>query len=139
MVQVVFPYDVLYPYAIEDLVGEAKKLPENTIHYSNWEIIDENGNKVRSFSESNYNDLNNFEFNVRLLNGQQINVNTSLIPSKSFSDFFISLNSNFFFFLANFYLFAYSSCKIIGIQFFISQQSSSIYYNSFFHEFKILV
>jgi len=75
------PDDILYPNAIENLIEEAKKLPENTILYSNWEIIDENGDNVRSFSESNYNDLNNFEFNVRLLDGQQINVNTSLVPS----------------------------------------------------------
>lgn len=74
------PDDILYPNAIEDLVNEAKKLSENTIVYSNWEIIDENGMKLRQFSESNYNDLESFEFNVRLLDDQHINVNTSLIP-----------------------------------------------------------
>ena len=36
---------------------------------------------MRSFSESNYNDLGKFEYNVRLLDGQQLNVNTTLIPS----------------------------------------------------------
>ena len=36
---------------------------------------------LRDFSESNYNDLSDFEYYVRLLDGQQINVNTSLIPS----------------------------------------------------------
>ncbi len=75
------PDDVLFPNAIEILVNEAKKLPENTIVYSNWEIIDENDKKLRSFSEQNYNDLKVFDFNVRLLDGQQINVNTTLIPS----------------------------------------------------------
>jgi len=79
------PDDVLYPEAIETLVNEAKKLSENTIVYSNWEIIDENNKKLREFSESNYNDLSKFEFNVRLLDGQQINVNTTLIPSSLFS------------------------------------------------------
>ena len=58
-----------------------KKMEENTILYSNWQMIDEKGNVLRDFYESNYNNLNNFEFNVRLLDGQQINVNTSLIPS----------------------------------------------------------
>lgn len=78
------PDDVLYPDAIETLVSEAKKLPENTIVYSNWEMIDENDKRLREFSESNYNDLDSFEFNIRLLDGQQINVNTTLIPSHLF-------------------------------------------------------
>jgi len=76
--------DILYPHAIEILVQEAKKLPENTIVYSNWEIIDEKDKKLGNFSESNYNNLGNFEFNVRLLDNQQINVNTTLIPSSLF-------------------------------------------------------
>jgi len=75
------PDDVLKKDAIEILVNEAKKLPEYTILYSNWEIIDEQNKKLRSFSESNYNNLKVFDFNVRLLDGQQINVNTTLIPS----------------------------------------------------------
>lgn len=78
------PDDVLYPNAIEILAEEAKKLPENTILYSNWDIIDENGEIIRNFHESNYNNLNNFEFNVRLLDGQQININTCLIPKSLF-------------------------------------------------------
>ena len=77
------PDDVMYSYTIETLVDEAKK-HSNTIVYSNWEIIDEKGNKLREFYESNYNELSNFEYNVRLLDGQQINVNTSLIPSSLF-------------------------------------------------------
>ena len=77
------PDDVMYSYAIETLVNSAKKYPNNII-YSNWEIIDEEGKKLRDFSESNYNELSNFEYNVRLLDGQQINVNTSLIPFSLF-------------------------------------------------------
>jgi len=78
------PDDVLEPQAIETLVNHAKKLSDNTIVYSNWEIIDQENNKLRDFSESNYNELGNFEFNVRLLDGQQINVNTTLIPASLF-------------------------------------------------------
>jgi len=74
------PDDILYPNAIEILVEEAKKLPENTILYSNWTIIDNKGKRLRDFYESNYNELSNFDYNVRLLDGQQINVNTTLIP-----------------------------------------------------------
>jgi glycosyltransferase involved in cell wall biosynthesis len=77
--------DVLYPNAIEILVNKAKKLPENIIVYSNWDIIDEHNRKLRVFSESNYNHLENFDFNIRLLDCQQINVNTTLIPSCLFS------------------------------------------------------
>lgn len=78
------PDDILYPNAIEILVNEAKKIPENTILYSNWEMITAKGKKMRDFCESNYNNLDYFEFNVRLLNGQQINVNTVLIPRSLF-------------------------------------------------------
>ena len=58
------PDDIMNPDTIETLVECAKKLPENTIIYSNWDIIDQNGKKLRSFSESNYNDLKFFEFNI---------------------------------------------------------------------------
>ena len=75
------PDDVLYPHAIEIQVNEAEKYPDNTIFYYNWDIIDENGKLLREFHESNYNELSKFEYNIRLLYGQQINVNTTLIPS----------------------------------------------------------
>jgi len=78
------PDDILNPKAIEILIEKAKKLPTNTIVYSNWEIIDETGNKLRDFKESDYNDLESFEFNVRLLDDQHINVNTSIIPKSIF-------------------------------------------------------
>ena len=78
------PDDVMYPHTIETLINSAKNVPPNTILYSNWEIIDEKGNNLRDFCESNYNELSNFEYNVRLLDGQQINVNTTLIPSSLF-------------------------------------------------------
>ena len=77
------PDDIMYTHTIETLVDTAKKYP-NTIVYSNWEIIDEDSKKLRDFQESNYNELSDFEYNVRLLDGQQINVNTSLIPSTLF-------------------------------------------------------
>lgn len=78
------PDDIMHYSLIENLVNEAKKLPENTIVYSNWEIIDEKGSKLRDFHESDYNNLKIFNFNVRLLDGQQINVNTTIIPSTLF-------------------------------------------------------
>ena len=74
------PDDVMYPNAIEILIDETKNHSGNTIFYSNWNIIDDAGNTLREFYESNYNELSEFDFNVRLLDGQQINVNTTLIP-----------------------------------------------------------
>ena len=74
------PDDLMYSNTIETLVNCAKKHPKSIV-YSNWKIIDEKGDELRDFSESNYNDLSDFEYYVRLLDGQQINVNTSLIPS----------------------------------------------------------
>lgn len=78
------PDDILYSSTIEKLVLTAKKLSENTIVYSNWDIIDDLDNKIRSFEESNHNNLSSEEFNVRLLDGQIINVNTTLIPVSLF-------------------------------------------------------
>ena len=75
------PDDILLPNSIEVSVKTSKMLPENTIVYSNWEIIDEKGKIIHNFLESNYNDLSSFDYNIRLLDGQQINVNTALIPS----------------------------------------------------------
>ena len=76
------PDDVMFTNTIETLVGEAKKQSHNTILYSNWNIIDATGNTLREFHESNYNEISDFDYNIRLLDGQQINVNTTLIPSQ---------------------------------------------------------
>ena len=81
------PDDVMYPNAIEILIDETKNHPGNTIFYSNWNIIDDTGNILREFHESNYNELSEFDFNVRLLDGQQINVNTTLIPATLFKKY----------------------------------------------------
>ena len=74
------PDDVMLPNTIETLVTEAKKYDNNTIIYSNWNIINDSGEPLREFQESDYNELSTFDFNIRLLDGQQINVNTTLIP-----------------------------------------------------------
>jgi glycosyltransferase involved in cell wall biosynthesis len=78
------PDDVMYSHTIQTLVDETKNNSSNTISYSNWEIIDENGKTLHKFQESNYNDLSIFDYTVRLLDGQLINVNTTLIPSHLF-------------------------------------------------------
>jgi len=75
------PDDVMHSNTIETLINEAKNHSDNIILYSNWNIIDDTGNTLREFHESNYNELSEFDFNLRLLDGQQINVNTTLIPA----------------------------------------------------------
>ena len=77
------PDDILRNDAIEKLVSKANS-SQNTIFYSNWDIIDEKNNVLRTFHEHNFNNLSIFDYNVRLLDGQQINVNTSLIPVSLF-------------------------------------------------------
>jgi len=79
------PDDIMLSNTIETLVNEAKKHSDNTIIYSNWEIIDEKGKKLRDFNESEYNDLSVFDYNIILMDGQQINVNTTLIPIEIFN------------------------------------------------------
>ena len=81
------PDDVMYSNTIETLIDETKNHSDNTIIYSNWNIIDDTGNTLREFHESNYNELSEFDFNVRLLDGQQINVNTTLIPATLFKKY----------------------------------------------------
>jgi glycosyltransferase involved in cell wall biosynthesis len=78
------PDDVMYPYTIETLIDEAKKYSDNAIIYSNWNIIDDTSNVLREFCESDYNYLSDFDYNIRLLDGQQININTTIIPSSLF-------------------------------------------------------
>ena len=75
------PDDVMHSNTIKTLIDEAKNHSDNIILYSNWNIIDDAGNTLREFHESNYNELSEFDFNLRLLDGQQINVNTTLIPA----------------------------------------------------------
>jgi len=75
------PDDVMHSNTIETLIDETKNHSDNIILYSNWNIIDDTGNTLREFHESNYNELSEFDFNLRLLDGQQINVNTTLIPA----------------------------------------------------------
>jgi len=78
------PDDILVPNAVEALVSRSGHLPENSIVYSNWDIMDESGARVRPFRESNFNGLTGFEFNVRLLDGQRVNINTALFPHSLF-------------------------------------------------------
>ena len=45
------PDDVMCPRTVEILVSEIKKFPDNTIIYSNWNIIGESGTFLRKFND----------------------------------------------------------------------------------------
>jgi len=81
--------DVLYPNSIEELIREAEGLEDkkNTILYSNYDIIDSDGNKIDQFREPNYNNLSKFEFNVILLDHFVGNGSTSLIHKTALDDY----------------------------------------------------
>jgi glycosyltransferase involved in cell wall biosynthesis len=80
--------DVLYPNAVEELISEAKKLNDNnTILYSNYDIIDSESKTVKQFIEPNYNELEGFEINLILLNHFVGNGTTSLIHKSAFDKY----------------------------------------------------
>lgn len=73
--------DILYPNALEEMILEAVKTEnkENTIFYSNYDIIDSNGNIIEKFIEPSYNQLETFQQGVILLDHYFGNGTTSLI------------------------------------------------------------
>jgi len=79
--------DVLYDDAITVLVDEVKKLgkkSENCIFYTNYDIIDSAGNKIKEFIEPNYNNLSIFKQNTILLDHFFGTGITSLIHKSAF-------------------------------------------------------
>ncbi|MEM3173213.1 MAG: glycosyltransferase [Candidatus Nitrosotenuis sp.] len=81
--------DVLYPHAIEELVREAEQIldKKNTILYSNYDIIDSNGNTIKQFIEPNYNNTSQFDFNLILLDHYIGNGTTSLIHKSALDEY----------------------------------------------------
>ena len=73
--------DVLYPNALEEMFLEVSKTEnkESTIFYSNYDIIDSDGNVIEKFLEPNYNDIDSFQQHVILLDHYFGNGTTSLI------------------------------------------------------------
>lgn len=73
--------DVLYPNALEEMISESSKIEnkENTIFYSNYDIINSDGKIIDKFIEPNYNELENFQQHVILLDHYFGNGTTSLI------------------------------------------------------------
>lgn len=73
--------DVLYPNALEEMIIESSKIEnkENTIFYSNYDIINSDGKIIDKFIEPNYNKLESFQQYVILLDHYFGNGTTSLI------------------------------------------------------------
>lgn len=77
--------DVLYPNYLEEMIRESSKIQnkENTIFYSNYDIINVDGKIVKEFIEPDYNKLKNFQQHVILLDHYFGNGTTSLIHRSS--------------------------------------------------------
>jgi len=81
--------DVLLPTAIEDLIKETKKITNKNkvILYGNYDLIDSKGKIFDRVKEPNYNDLTDFELNVRLLDSHFGNEDTLLFHNSTLKDY----------------------------------------------------
>jgi teichuronic acid biosynthesis glycosyltransferase TuaG len=79
--------DILKIDAIEKLVFEIQKLgkdAENCIFYSNYDIIDKDGNVIDTFEEPNNHSLDTFQRNIILLDHYYGNGTTSIMHKSIF-------------------------------------------------------
>ncbi len=80
--------DILYLNATEELILETEKLQDHDyIFYSNYDIIDSNGNLLRQFIEPNYNILDKKDVDVVLLDHYFGNFSGSLIHKSLFEKY----------------------------------------------------
>jgi len=81
--------DVLYPTAIQELMSVATKLEnkKQTILYANYQHIDSEGKVIDLVDYSDYNNLSNFDFNVRLLDHHIGHDDTLLIHKSTINEF----------------------------------------------------
>jgi len=81
--------DVLYPNCVEDLILEAERLENKTqtILYANYDHSDSDGRIIYKQIETNYNDIDKFNFNVMLLDHFIGLPTTSLIHKSSLEKF----------------------------------------------------
>jgi glycosyltransferase involved in cell wall biosynthesis len=81
--------DILYPNAIDDLIAETFAIDDvvHTTLYANYDLIDSSGQIIGRSSLPNYNNLETFDFNVRLLDSPLANQNTVLIHKTTIEKF----------------------------------------------------
>lgn len=79
--------DILKPNAVKILCDEVKNLGKESylnIFYSNYDVIDEFGEKINIYNEPNYNNLESFQRNIILLDHFYGNGDTTLIHKSVF-------------------------------------------------------
>jgi len=118
--------DILSPNAIELFVNyvETIKNPESKIFYTNYDVIDEKGEKKYSFFEPNYNDLDNFEANTLLLDHMS-GVPVTRFYHKSIFEKFSFFNENIR--LAEDYEFTLRLCLVYGCRLHLIPEITSKY------------
>ena len=81
--------DILYPNAVSELIKEVKKTrnSKKKIYYSDYEIINNEGKKLRKMIERNFNSLDSFDMNMILLDHHIGNGITSLIAKEAFEKY----------------------------------------------------
>ncbi len=81
---------IIYPNAIEELILELNNIrgeKENTLLYSNYDEINENGQLIKSTTERDYGSLSRFDRNVLFLNQSFPNMITTLFPRSVFEKY----------------------------------------------------
>ena len=81
--------DILYPKAVEELLLVANKFEDktHTMLYANFDFIDPLGNMMGHVSEPNYNKLDLFDFNIRLLDNYIGVMDTLLVHKSTFEKY----------------------------------------------------
>jgi len=81
--------DVLYPNAVEDLVSVGKNIEDkkNTMLYGHIDIISSTGEIINKKISPNYNNLENFDLNVILLDHMIAGPACSLIHRSTFEEY----------------------------------------------------
>jgi len=81
--------DVLYPDAVENLVSVGKNIEDkkNIVLYGYLDVIDSTSEIINKRIDTNYNNLENFDFNVILLDYNMAKPTSSLIHRSSFEEY----------------------------------------------------
>jgi len=81
--------DILHPNCVEELIKEAKKLPEKKgwILTSDHDDIDSDGKILRTATYPNYSDLTSFDYNVILFHHNIIHADTVFFHKSSLQEY----------------------------------------------------
>jgi len=81
--------DILHPNCVEELIKEAKKLPEKKgwILASDYDNIDSNSKVIRRNKSPNLHKIKNFDYNVILLHHNVIHADTILIHKSTIQEY----------------------------------------------------